>query len=175
MRGDGKTAMIRALALGALIFLGLAAGVDAKDELKRLIGEMRSARNAVNRAGAPAQAAEAWLTLQDATERFVMHCYSGDWARAELFLELGGYLSFTGIITFPKSEMMQDVVRRAPADRIMVETDAPFLAPEPYRGKRNEPTYVQHVVAKVAELRGLNVSEQEEITTSNAQTFFRLT
>lgn len=106
--------------------------------------------------------------------RFVMHCYGGDWARAERFLVLGGYLSFTGIVTFPKSDLMQDVARRTPLDRMMIETDAPFLAPEPYRSKRNEPVYVELVAKKIAELRGLEFSEVAQITTSNTTTFFGL-
>ncbi len=113
------------------------------------------------------------LTRHQVT-RFVMHCYSGDWARAERFLELGGSLSFTGILTFPKSETMQAVARRAPLDRIMVETDAPFLAPEPHRGKRNEPAYVQHVAEKLAELRGQSVDDVAETTTANAISLFGL-
>lgn len=106
--------------------------------------------------------------------KFVMHCYSGDWVHAEQFLALGGYLSFTGIITFPKSEMMQEVATKAPLDRIMVETDSPFLAPEPYRGKRNEPAYVGQVAAKLAELRGMHMEDIARATTANATTFFNL-
>ena len=107
-------------------------------------------------------------------KRFVMHCYSGDWAHAEQFLELGGLLSFTGILTFPKSEMMQDVARRAPLDRIMVETDAPFLAPVPHRGQRNESAYVAFVAEKLAEIRGVSVEEIQTATTANAKKFFLL-
>ncbi len=107
--------------------------------------------------------------------KFVMHCYSGDWAHAEQFLDLGGYLSFTGILTFPKSDTMQEVAKKTPLDRIMIETDAPFLAPEPYRGKRNEPAYVQYVADKVAAVRNVAVDEIASVTTANAQTFFRLT
>lgn len=114
------------------------------------------------------------LLRRHSVSRFVMHCYSGDWAHAERYLELGGYLSFTGIITFPKSDVMQDVLRRTPADRLMVETDAPFLAPEPYRGKRCEPAYVEYVARKAAELRGVNLDDLIHITTDNAQQFFGL-
>lgn len=115
------------------------------------------------------------LLTRHQVKNFVMHCYSGDWAHATEFLELGGYLSFTGILTFPKSEMMRQVVKQTPLDRLMVETDAPFLAPEPYRGKRNEPAYVQYVAEKVAELRGMSVDEVAQVTTANATRFFRLT
>jgi TatD DNase family protein len=103
-----------------------------------------------------------------------MHCYSGTWEYAEKFLELGGLLSFTGIATFPKSETMQEVIRQVPAERYMLETDAPFLAPVPQRGKRNEPSYVQHIAAKVAEIRGQTVDEVAVQTTRTAEHFFRL-
>lgn len=105
---------------------------------------------------------------------FVMHCFSGTQTYAEKFLELGGMLSFTGILTFPKSESMQEVVKAVPIDRIMIETDAPFLAPVPYRGKRNEPAYVQHVAETIARLRDLSVEEVSVVTTENARRFFRL-
>lgn len=106
--------------------------------------------------------------------KFVMHCYSGDWEWAEKFLALGGLLSFTGIVTFPKSETMQEVVRRVPTDRFMVETDAPFLAPVPHRGKRNEPAYVEFVAEQVAALRGVTVDAIAAATTDNAERFFGL-
>ena len=107
-------------------------------------------------------------------KKFVMHCYSGDWAHADQFLDLGGYLSFTGIVTFPKSETMQEVATKTPADRIMVETDSPFLAPAPFRGKRCEPAYVHYVAQKIAELRGMNITEFSTLTTTNANKFFGL-
>jgi len=114
------------------------------------------------------------ILIRHQVKQFVMHCYSGDWARAERFLELGGYLSFTGIITFPKSDIIQEVARRAPIDRIMVETDAPFLAPQAFRGRRNEPVYVAEVVKKLAELRIVNSAEVGATTTNNAKIFFSL-
>ncbi len=106
--------------------------------------------------------------------RFVMHCYSGDWDHAEKFLELGGMLSFTGILTFPKSQIMQDVAKRVPSDRMMVETDAPFLAPVPFRGKRCEPRHVALVADEISKLRGLSSDEAAQITTNNAVRFFQL-
>lgn len=106
--------------------------------------------------------------------RFVMHCYSGNWAAAERFLELGGYLSLTGIVTFPKSDTVRDVTRRVPLDRLMVETDAPFLTPEPHRGKRNEPAYVEFVARQVAALRNQPFEAIAEATTDNANHFFSL-
>ncbi len=106
--------------------------------------------------------------------KFVMHCYSGTWELAEKFLELGGYLSFTGIVTFPKSGMMREVATKTPADRILVETDAPFLAPVPHRGQRNEPAFVKFVADEIAKLRGMAGDEFAQQTTENAKRFFRL-
>lgn len=114
------------------------------------------------------------LLRRHQASRFVMHCYSADWAHAEKFLDLGGLLSFTGIITFPKSEAMQEVLKKVPLDRIMVETDAPFLAPEPHRGQRNEPAFVEFVARQTAEVRGLDFAELCKATTDNARRFFRL-
>lgn len=106
--------------------------------------------------------------------RFVMHCFSMSWTEAEKFLELGGMISFTGIITFPKSGETQEVVKKIPAEKYLLETDAPFLAPVPERGKRNEPLYVKHVVEKVAELRRATFDEVAQSTTENAIRFFGL-
>lgn len=113
------------------------------------------------------------LTRQQ-MKRFVMHCYSGTEEYAEKFLELGGMLSFTGIATFPKSDTMRQVILHTPLDRMMIETDAPFLAPVPFRGKRNEPLYVEEVAKKVAEIKGISVDDIAKVTTQNAITFFRL-
>lgn len=105
---------------------------------------------------------------------FVMHCYSGTWEIAERFLERGGYLSFTGIVTFPKSETMQEVATKTPADKIMIETDAPFLAPVPHRGQRNEPAYVADTAAAIAKLRGTSIDDFSAQVVKNAQRFFEL-
>jgi TatD DNase family protein len=83
-------------------------------------------------------------------------------------------LSFSGVITFPKSDEIQEVVRRVPAERYMIETDAPFLAPVPNRGKRNEPAFVQHVAEMVAKLRNESLDEVARQTTKNAVSFFGL-
>lgn len=106
--------------------------------------------------------------------RGVVHCYVSDWETAQMFLDLDYMISFTGIITFTKDEALLDVVRNIPLDRIMVETDAPYLTPVPHRGKRNEPWYVKFVAMKIAELKGLSFDEVAEATTHNAQTFFSL-
>jgi TatD DNase family protein len=87
--------------------------------------------------------------------RGVFHCFTGDLAMARAALDLGFYLSFAGIVTFPKAEELREVARQAPVNRILSETDAPYLAPVPHRGKRNEPAYVARVVETLADLHGL--------------------
>ena len=114
------------------------------------------------------------LLIKLQVTKFVMHCFSADWSYAEKFLELGGMISITGIVTFPKSEALQEVVKNMPLERMMLETDAPFLAPEPHRGKRNEPLFVTEVAKKVAELRGVSVKAIATATTANAISFFQL-
>jgi TatD DNase family protein len=104
----------------------------------------------------------------------ILHCFSGDWTIARRCLDLGFMLSIPGTITFPKSEAQREVVRKAPAERILVETDAPFLAPVPFRGKVNEPSYVVHTARKVAELRGMAPEELALQTTANARRVFGL-
>jgi TatD DNase family protein len=105
----------------------------------------------------------------------VLHCFSGDWPVARRCLELGGYLSIPGTVTFAKADTQQQVVRQAPLERLLLETDAPFLAPVPYRGKTNEPSYLLHTAQKIAELRGLPLAEVARQTTENARSVFRLT
>lgn len=110
----------------------------------------------------------------------VVHCYTGTWAEAVPLLDLGLSLSFTGVITFPIKKTqdpethMHRVIERMPMDRMMIETDAPFLTPVPFRGKRNEPTYVEYVAQVVAKLRGVEVEEIARMTTENAMRFYRL-
>lgn len=97
----------------------------------------------------------------------IMHCFSGGPAEAQRSLDLGFHLSFAGIVTFPKSLDIQAAAYLCPDDRILIETDAPFLAPVPHRGKRNEPAFVAHTAAKLAELRGVSVDEIIRLTTAN--------
>ena len=104
----------------------------------------------------------------------VIHCFTGDASRAEAYLDLGLHLSVAGVVTFRTADDLREAVRRAPRDRLLVETDCPYLAPVPYRGKRNEPAYVARTAEKVAELWGVSVEEAGEITTANAVRFFRL-
>ncbi|MDY6852639.1 MAG: TatD family hydrolase, partial [Thermodesulfobacteriota bacterium] len=90
------------------------------------------------------------------------------------FLDLGFYISIPGTITFPKSKTLQDVAARAPLDRLLIETDAPFLAPVPKRGRRNEPAFVLYTAAELARVKGLPLEEVAEATTANARTLFGL-
>ena len=101
----------------------------------------------------------------------VMHCFVDDWATAQQALELGFYISFSGIITFNNAAQVRDVAARVPAERMLVETDAPYLAPVPHRGKPNQPAYVSHVAQRLAEVRNTSLDEIAAATTEN---FFRL-
>ena len=104
----------------------------------------------------------------------VIHCFTGDWTAARTYLDLGLHISVAGIVTFKAAVPIREAVRRIPHERLLVETDSPFLAPVPFRGKRNEPAHVVHVASKVAELWGVTAAEVAEITTGNAVRFFRL-
>jgi TatD DNase family protein len=103
---------------------------------------------------------------------FLLHCFSSGPELARVGVELGGYVSFSGILTFPKSEELRDIARTVPLDRMLVETDAPYLAPKPFRGKRNEPAYVAHTAAVLAETLGIDTDEICRITTENAFRIF---
>lgn len=102
----------------------------------------------------------------------VMHCFAEDWRTAEKALDIGFYISFSGIVTFRNAEQLREVARRVPLDRILVETDSPYLAPVPVRGKTNEPSYVRHTAAFIAELRGMSLEQVAAITTANFFTLF---
>lgn len=106
--------------------------------------------------------------------RGVVHCFSAGPEIAKKFLALGLYLGFTGIITFPKTIELQEAVKSVPLDRILIETDCPYLAPQPKRGKRNEPLYVQYVAEKIAELKNISFAEIAEIITKNSRKLFGL-
>ncbi len=102
----------------------------------------------------------------------VLHSFSAPWKAAEAALEMGFYLGFTGPVTYKKAEDLRAVVARTPIDRILVETDAPFLAPHPYRGRRNEPAFVTFVANQIAEVLRLEQDEVHAITTENAERLF---
>ncbi len=104
----------------------------------------------------------------------IMHCFAGDWAIAERCLALGFYLGIGGTVTYKNNPIGQDVVRRAPLDRLVLETDDPYLAPVPYRGKRNEPGYVRHVAEFVAQLRETSLEEIAAATSANGLRVLRI-
>lgn len=108
---------------------------------------------------------------QAATVGGVMHCFSEDWHIAKQVLDLGFYISFSGIVTFKSAKTLQAVATRVPADRLLVETDSPYLTPVPHRGQANQPAYVRHVAEFIANLRGIRLEKLAETTTEN---FFRL-
>ncbi len=97
----------------------------------------------------------------------VLHCFTGEWRHAREAMELGFLISFAGNVTFPKAQAIRDAAEAVPLDRMLIETDAPFLAPVPNRGKRNEPAWVKEVAMKIAELRGVEAEEIDARTTQN--------
>ena len=104
--------------------------------------------------------------------RGVIHCFTGNYEAARAYLDLGFYISFTGIITFKNAEALRDVARRVPLERILVETDSPYLTPVPHRGKRNEPAYVRLVAATVANIKGVSLEEVARVTADNTRKLF---
>ena len=104
--------------------------------------------------------------------RFLLHCFSSGAGLATHALALGGAISFSGILTFPKSQALRDIAREVPPDRLLVETDAPYLAPVPNRGRRNEPALVIHTAAVLAQLRGMPEAALHELTTLNFHRLF---
>lgn len=115
-----------------------------------------------------------YFVIHNSRLRGVAHSFSGTTDEARAFLELGFYIGFTGVITFKNAENLREVVRFVPLDRILVETDAPFLAPEPHRGKRNEPAWVEYVARKIAEVKNEPIGRVAEMTTENARTLFKV-
>jgi TatD DNase family protein len=140
--------------LDLAVELDLPVIIHCRDAAEPMLQELRSRRG------------------QGRCPRGVMHCWGGTPDEMEGFLELGFYISFSGTVTFPKAEATHDCARLVPQERMLVETDCPFLAPVPRRGKRNEPAFVAAVAGRVAELRGLTLQEVADITTSNAVRLF---
>lgn len=104
----------------------------------------------------------------------IMHCYTGSWESAKIYLDLGMYLSLTGAVTFKNAPKLAEVAEKAPLERLLVETDCPYMAPVPLRGRRNEPAFIVHTVAKIAELRGMEPEALAQATYENANRAFRL-
>ena len=113
-----------------------------------------------------------WEMMGNKKLRGVIHSFSGRWSQAQQYLAMGFYLSFNGIITFARD--YDKVIKQMPLERLLLETDCPYLTPVPFRGKRNEPLYVKYVAEKVAELRGVTFNEIAEATTKNAKELFKI-
>ena len=103
---------------------------------------------------------------------FVLHCFSGSIDMAKEAVKMGGYLSAAGVLTFKNATKVREVFATIPLDRLLVETDAPYLAPEPYRGKKNQPAFVVKTLEKLAEIKGVSIAEMENITTNNFSRLF---
>jgi TatD DNase family protein len=104
----------------------------------------------------------------------VMHCFVEDWDTAKQAMDQDFYISFSGIVTFKSATELQEVAKKVPLDRMLVETDSPYLAPVPYRGKTNEPGYTRHVAEFIAQLRGMELEELAAATTANCERLFSL-
>ncbi len=111
---------------------------------------------------------------QDGSLRGVMHCYSSSWEMAEEYLKLGFYISLGGPVTFKNAKTPKEVAEKIPLDRLLVETDGPYLTPVPYRGKRNEPMFVKYVAEEIAKIKGLSLEEVIEATNKNTKELFGL-
>ncbi len=114
----------------------------------------------------------AWLMGQKNLPKGVLHCFSGSQEFAEFMLESGFLISFTGIITFSKNPNIEKLIKNIPLEKMMIETDSPYLSPEPYRGKRNEPAYVVEVAKKIAKIKNISLEEVEKTTTLTAKKLF---
>jgi TatD DNase family protein len=104
----------------------------------------------------------------------ILHCFTGSWSHAQRALDIGFMISFAGNLTFPKAQTIRDAAKEVPLERMLIETDSPFLAPVPHRGKRNEPAFVKEVARQLGEIRGLSTEETGRQTAANFYNFFKL-
>lgn len=114
------------------------------------------------------------IMQEEKAQAGVMHCFAEDWKSAKIALDMGFYISFSGIVTFKNAINLQEVAKKAPLDRIMLETDAPYLAPVPYRGKPNSPAYTYFIAEKLAEIREDSIENIAKHTTNNFNTLFKI-
>jgi TatD DNase family protein len=117
---------------------------------------------------------ESWAGRGGDSVGGIIHCFTGTQRLADAALGMGFLISFSGVVTFKKADELRDVARSVPIDRMLVETDCPYLAPLPYRGKRNEPAYVRETTARLAELKGVSFDELARATSENFRRLFRL-
>lgn len=133
----------------------------AKDLDKPLIIHTRDAKDDTIR-----------ILREENASKGVMHCFAEDWDTAKQALDLGFYISFAGIVTFKNAHVLKDVAKKVPLDRMLIETDSPYLAPHPNRGKQNRPAWVRFVAEHIAELRDVQLEQIAEVTTNNFTTLF---
>ncbi len=112
------------------------------------------------------------IMTEEKAEAGVMHCFSEDWETARAALDLGFYISFSGILTFNSAQSLREVAMKVPAERLLVETDSPYLTPSPFRGRPNSPAYTYYVVEKLAEIRNTSIDEMATTTTNNFNQLF---
>jgi TatD DNase family protein len=117
---------------------------------------------------------EAWFDQGGAEVGGIIHCFTGTQELADAALSLGLHISFSGVVTFKKADELRDVARTVPLERLLIETDCPYLAPLPHRGKRNEPAFVVETAAKLAEIKGTSLAEIARITSGNFRRLFKL-
>jgi TatD DNase family protein len=113
------------------------------------------------------------ILREEDAEAGIMHCFTENWDAAAAAMDLGFYISFSGIVTFSNATLIQEVAKKMPLDRMLIETDSPYLAPVPFRGKTNQPAYVRHVAEYIAQLRGISLQELAAQTTANFFTLFK--
>jgi len=122
---------------------------------------------------------EAWddalkILEEEGNKRVILHCFSGDSAQAQICIDRGYFISFSGVVTYPKNGYLRDIAVSMPEDRILIETDCPYLTPQTYRGKRNEPAYIVETANVLADLRGVKLEQFADQSTQNARTIFQL-
>ena len=141
---------------------------------RRFVGMARAAGLAVVSHVRDAHADAAGILRDESAGKGVIHCFSGGVAEARAYLDLGQHLSFSGILTFKNAANLREAAAFAPLDRILIETDAPYLAPIPHRGRKNEPAYIAETMAALAAVRGIPPAEVDAATSENARRLFGL-
>lgn len=138
--------------------------MDAYEDLLEIIKSVKH----------PEQSGTPGVWVEGSNLRFEIHCYTGDAATARKFVEIGAYIGLNGIITFDKTTRSEEVVKAVPLENIILETDAPYLTPKSYRGKRNEPSYLPEVAEKIAYWKNVSVEVVAQVTTQNAKKLFKI-